>query len=88
MDALYKVDGVLLQHETAYCIGQMYTKELNEKLDIISYLKQIVMDKSMNPVTRHEAGESLCHTKDESLVDFLKQMSEDKDEPDILRETC
>lgn len=41
-----------------------------------------------NTITRHEAAEALCHSKDKELLNTLNHLSINEMEPIELRETC
>lgn len=44
-------ESALLKHELAYCLGQMKDSDAND------ILRQVLEDKSQEPMVRHEAGE-------------------------------
>jgi len=45
-------------------------------------------NQSLSAITRHEAAEALCHSKDKTLIETLNLLSLNLSEPIELRETC
>ena len=73
-------DSNLLNHELAYCLGQMGNKYAVPKLmDILS-------DKSLAPILRHEAGEALGAIGDKACLPLLQRFC--LDETQEVAETC
>lgn len=74
--------SALLKHELAYCLGQ--TRNLNA----VPYLKQALEDSEQDVMCRHEAAEALGALGDAGSLDALKKSRDDKNEPEVIRETC
>ncbi|XP_045487923.1 deoxyhypusine hydroxylase [Pieris rapae] len=73
-------DSVLLKHELAYCLGQMQDKTA------IPLLRNVLEDKTQDPIVRHEAGEALGAIGDPHLQELLEKYQYD---PVIeVAETC
>nr|XP_057930018.1 deoxyhypusine hydroxylase [Doryrhamphus excisus]XP_057930019.1 deoxyhypusine hydroxylase [Doryrhamphus excisus] len=73
-------DSALLKHELAYCLGQMQDRRA------IPTLCGVLKDTQQEPMVRHEAGEALGAIGDPSVLDILKDYSQD---PVIeVAETC
>ncbi|KAF6211898.1 hypothetical protein GE061_012415 [Apolygus lucorum] len=72
--------SVLLTHELAYCLGQMQDK------NAIPFLIKVLEDESMNPITRHEAGEALGAIGSTEVLDVLQKYRQDPEAP--VAETC
>uniref|UniRef100_A0A0A9XGK2 Deoxyhypusine hydroxylase n=1 Tax=Lygus hesperus TaxID=30085 RepID=A0A0A9XGK2_LYGHE len=72
--------SVLLTHELAYCLGQMQDKKA------IPFLIKVLEDQSMNPITRHEAGEALGAIGSTEALDVLRKYLQDPEAP--VAETC
>ena len=70
----------LLNHELAYCLGQMGNKTALPKLT------EILSSKNLAPILRHEAGEALGAIGDESSLTVLESFS--SDEIQEVAETC
>ncbi|CAH3996967.1 unnamed protein product [Pieris brassicae] len=64
-------DSVLLKHELAYCLGQMQDKTA------IPLLRNILEDKTQDPIVRHEAGEALGAIGDPHLQELLEKYQYD-----------
>uniref|UniRef100_A0A3P8WZB2 Deoxyhypusine hydroxylase n=1 Tax=Cynoglossus semilaevis TaxID=244447 RepID=A0A3P8WZB2_CYNSE len=77
-------DSVLLKHELAYCLGQMQDKQA------IPTLIDVLKDTQQEPMVRHEAGEALGAIGDPSVLDLLKEYSQDPklDAKPFVAETC
>ncbi|KAE8389195.1 Deoxyhypusine hydroxylase [Aspergillus alliaceus] len=74
--------SALLKHELAYCLGQ------TRNLDAVSYLLEVVKNKEQDAMCRHEAAEGLGALGFDSSLDVLKALRDDKNEEDVIRETC
>ncbi|XP_061567624.1 deoxyhypusine hydroxylase [Cololabis saira] len=73
-------DSALLKHELAYCLGQMQDRRA------IPTLTRVLRDEKQEPMVRHEAGEALGAIGDLSVLDLLKEFSQD---PVVeVAETC
>lgn len=73
-------ESALLKHELAYCLGQM------QDTCAIPTLTTVLKDTLQEPMVRHEAGEALGAIGDPSVLDLLKEYSQD---PVIeVAETC
>jgi len=70
----------LLNHELAYCLGQMGNKTALPKLT------EILSSKNLAPILRHEAGEALGAIGDTSSLEILEKFS--SDEIQEVAETC
>ncbi|XP_045521456.1 deoxyhypusine hydroxylase [Pieris brassicae] len=64
-------DSVLLKHELAYCLGQMQDKTA------IPLLRNVLEDKTQDPIVRHEAGEALGAIGDPHLQELLEKYQYD-----------
>ena len=73
-------DSDLLNHELAYCLGQMGNKTALRKLS------EILSNKSLAPILRHEAGEALGAIGDESSLPVLEKFC--SDDIQEVAETC
>jgi len=78
-------DSVLIAHESGYAIGQMQDERACD------LLIEVLNDKSLDSVVRHEAGEALgaisqAHKVSEKVVEALTTNS--KDEISEVSETC
>ncbi|KAF3691382.1 Deoxyhypusine hydroxylase [Channa argus] len=72
--------SALLKHELAYCLGQM------QDTRAIPTLTAVLKDTQQEPMVRHEAGEALGAIGDPTVLDLLKEYSQD---PVIeVAETC
>lgn len=80
--AAFTSRSALLKHELAYCLGQ--TRNLNS----VPYLKQALQDAEQDMMCRHEAAEALGALGDAGSLDVLKELRDDKNESDVIRETC
>jgi deoxyhypusine monooxygenase len=74
--------SALLKHELAYCLGQSRNNAA------IAPLRQVLEDRSEDPMCRHEAAEALGALGDESSLELLKGMRDDEGEEVVVRETC
>ncbi|CAJ1060155.1 deoxyhypusine hydroxylase [Xyrichtys novacula] len=73
-------DSALLKHELAYCLGQMQDRHA------IPTLTAVLKDTCQEAMVRHEAGEALGAIGDPTVLDLLKEYSQD---PVIeVAETC
>lgn len=72
--------SVLLSHEVAYIMGQM------QDLSAFPFLKDTLANHSLDPITRHEAGEALAALSTEQALPVLQQFLED--ESVEVRDTC
>ena len=80
--AAFPSPSALLKHELAYCLGQ------TKRLEAVPYLKKILQNKGEDAMCRHEAAEALGALGDESSVEILKEMRDDAQEVEVVRETC
>lgn len=73
-------ESALLKHELAFCLGQM------QDPIAIPVLSAVLRDHSQEPMVRHEAGEALGAIGDPSVLDLLREYSQD---PIVeVAETC
>uniref|UniRef100_A0A3Q3W9J3 Deoxyhypusine hydroxylase n=1 Tax=Mola mola TaxID=94237 RepID=A0A3Q3W9J3_MOLML len=73
-------ESALLKHELAFCLGQMQDRTA------IPTLTAVLKDTEQEPMVRHEAGEALGAIGDPSVLDLLKEYTQD---PIIeVAETC
>ncbi|CAG8631315.1 2560_t:CDS:2, partial [Ambispora gerdemannii] len=70
----------LLKHELAYVLGQMKNSYANP------ILRQVLSDKSQDPMIRHEAAEGLGAIGDLESLDILEKYLDD--EHQVVRQTC
>ncbi|BET01364.1 Hypothetical protein NTJ_14181 [Nesidiocoris tenuis] len=80
IDRCFADSSVLLTHELAYCLGQMGDPKA------IPVLIRVLEDTTMNPITRHEAGEALGAIGSAEVLDVLKKYLQDPEPP--VAETC
>lgn len=80
--AAFTSPSALLKHELAYCLGQ------SKKADAVPYLLQVLQDKGEDTMCRHEAAEALGALGFEDSLSLLKELRDDQNEPDVVRETC
>ena len=70
----------LLNHELAYCLGQMGNRTALTKLS------ELLQNRNLAPILRHEAGEALGAIGDESSLLLLEKFSADNVQE--VAETC
>ena len=80
--AAFPSPSALLKHELAYCLGQ------TKRLEAVPYLKKVLEDKGEDAMCRHEAAEALGALGDEGSLGILKEMRDDAEEVEVVRETC
>lgn len=80
--AAFTSPSALLKHELAYCLGQTRNPES------VPYLQEVVKDTEQDTMCRHEAAEALGALGYEDSLEILKVLRDNKDEPDVIRETC
>lgn len=73
-------ESALLQHELAYCLGQMQDSRA------IPYLVRVLEDPKKHPMVRHEAGEALGAIGESELVSALSKYLDDSSVE--VAETC
>ncbi|KAL2817379.1 armadillo-type protein [Aspergillus granulosus] len=74
--------SALLKHELAYCLGQ------TRNIDALPFLHDVLKDAEEDAMCRHEAAEALGALGYESSLELLKELRDNKDEVDVVRETC
>lgn len=74
--------SALLKHELAYCLGQ------TRNTDALPFLLEVLKDTQEDAMCRHEAAEALGALGYESSLEVLKELRDNKDELDVIRETC
>ncbi|KAL3467410.1 armadillo-type protein [Aspergillus heterothallicus] len=74
--------SALLKHELAYCLGQ------TRNVDALPFLHDVLKDAEEDAMCRHEAAEALGALGYESSLQLLKELRDNKDEVDVVRETC
>lgn len=74
--------SALLKHELAYCLGQSGHDAA------IAPLRGVLEDKAEDSMCRHEAAEALGALADKGSLELLKQMRDDQQEVEVVRETC
>lgn len=80
--AAFSSPSALLKHELAYCLGQSGHDAA------IAPLRAVLQDKKEDSMCRHEAAEALGALSDKGSLDLLKQLRDDAQEVDVVRETC
>jgi deoxyhypusine monooxygenase len=80
--AAFESPSALLKHELAYCLGQ------TKNLEAVPYLRNVLEDRSEDPMCRHEAAEALGALGDAGSVQIMEEMKDDENEPTVVRETC
>lgn len=80
--AAFDSPSALLKHELAYCLGQSRHDAAKQPL------RQVLQDKEEDAMCRHEAAEALGALGDKDSLEMLKQMRDDAQEVDVVRETC
>lgn len=80
--AAFGSPSALLKHELAYCLGQ------SRHDAAIAPLRQVLEDKEEDAMCRHEAAEALGAIGDQGSLPLLKELRDNAQEPDIIRETC
>jgi len=70
----------LLNHELAYCLGQMQNKKA------LKVLHDILADKTVSTITRHESAEAIGALSKEESINELEKYCDDDDIP--VAETC
>lgn len=74
--------SALLKHELAYCLGQ------SGKRAAIEPLKEVLRDRTEDPMCRHEAAEALGALGDMGSLELLRERRDDVDEVVVVKETC
>lgn len=74
--------SALLKHELAYCLGQ------TKNPVAVPFLREVLENKHEDPMCRHEAAEALGALADQSSLQLMLEMKDDKEEPVVVRETC
>ena len=74
--------SALLKHELAYCLGQ------TRNLTSVPYLRAVLEDKHEDAMCRHEAAEALGALGDEGSIQLLKEICNQTEEAEVVRETC
>lgn len=80
--AAFASPSALLKHELAYCLGQ------SRHDAAIAPLRHVLQDKEEDSMCRHEAAEALGALGDKGSLPLLKELRDDVQEPDVIRETC
>lgn len=80
--AAFTSPSALLKHELAYCLGQ------SKKAAAVPHLLHVLKDKEEDAMCRHEAAEALGALGFEDSLPLLKGLRDDKNEPEVVRETC
>jgi deoxyhypusine monooxygenase len=80
--AAFVSPSALLKHELAYCLGQ------SRHDAAIAPLRHVLEDKDEDAMCRHEAAEALGALGDKGSLELLKQLRDDTQEVDVVRETC
>ncbi|KUL89979.1 hypothetical protein ZTR_02933 [Talaromyces verruculosus] len=80
--AAFTSPSALLKHELAYCLGQ------SKMADAVPHLLHVLKDKEEDTMCRHEAAEALGALGFEESLTLLKELRDDKNEPEVVRETC
>ena len=80
--AAFASPSALLKHELAYCLGQ------TKNLDAAPFLRHVLEDREEDEMCRHEAAEALGALGDILSVELMKQLRDNEDEPEVVRETC
>ncbi|KAF2473893.1 ARM repeat-containing protein [Lindgomyces ingoldianus] len=80
--AAFTSPSALLKHELAYCLGQSRNDAA------VPYLRHVLRDKAEDAMCRHEAAEALGALGDKGSLDLLKDLRDDSQEIDVVRETC
>ena len=78
----FSTQSALLKHEVAYCLGQ------TRNLATAPYLRTVLMDKSEDPMVRHESAEALGALGDQDSLELLRERRDDLKEEEIVRDTC
>ncbi|KAL5334517.1 armadillo-type protein [Aspergillus crustosus] len=74
--------SALLKHELAYCLGQ------TRNPGALPFLTEVLKDAQEDEMCRHEAAEALGALGYESSLEILKELRDNKNEVDVVRETC
>ncbi|KAL2814208.1 armadillo-type protein [Aspergillus cavernicola] len=80
--AAFASPSALLKHELAYCLGQTRNPEA------LPFLNQVLKDTQEDAMCRHEAAEALGALGYESSLEILRELRDNEDEVDVVRETC
>lgn len=80
--AAFTSPSALLKHELAYCLGQ------SRNLESVPYLTTVLEDKEEDVMCRHEAAEALGALGAKDSLALLKELRDDAQEPEVVRETC
>ncbi|KAL4874119.1 hypothetical protein BDV12DRAFT_181985 [Aspergillus spectabilis] len=80
--AAFSSPSALLKHELAYCLGQ------TRNPDALPFLTEVLKDAQEDEMCRHEAAEALGALGYESSLEVLKELRDNKNEVEVVRETC
>lgn len=80
--AAFSSPSALLKHELAYCLGQ------TRHLEAVPHLTRVLEDRQEDAMCRHEAAEALAALGDAGSLEMLRKLRDDKDEEEVVRETC
>ncbi|KAF2188092.1 deoxyhypusine hydroxylase-like protein [Zopfia rhizophila CBS 207.26] len=80
--AAFASPSTLLKHELAYCLGQSRNDAA------IPHLRSVLQDKQEDVMCRHEAAEALGALGDKGSLVLLKELRDDVQEAEVVRETC
>jgi deoxyhypusine monooxygenase len=80
--AAFASPSALLKHELAYCLGQSRNDAA------VPHLRAVLEDKAEDAMCRHEAAEALGALGDKRSLSLLKELRDDNNEVDVVRETC
>jgi deoxyhypusine monooxygenase len=80
--AAFASPSALLKHELAYCLGQSRNDAA------VAPLRHVLEDKAEDSMCRHEAAEALGALGDKGSLNLLRELRDDVQEPDVVRETC
>ncbi|KAF1939063.1 deoxyhypusine hydroxylase [Clathrospora elynae] len=80
--AAFGSPSALLKHELAYCLGQSGHDAA------IAPLRGVLEDKDEDSMCRHEAAEALGALGDKGSLGLLKELRDNVQEVDVVRETC
>ena len=78
----FGTQSALLKHELAYCLGQ------TKNLVAAPCLRAVLEDRAEESMVRHESAEALGALGDAGSLDILRQMGNDAEEVEVVRETC
>jgi len=80
--AAFSSPSALLKHELAYCLGQ------SKNAHAIPFLTEVLGNRQEDSMCRHEAAEALGALGFMESLEVLRAIRDDKNEPDVVRETC